>query len=316
MNKSDFEYDVAFSFLDKDHPLAVAIREKLTDAVSVFVYSERQAELAGKDGETTFNEVFGGKARLVVVLYREGWGESPWTRIEKTAIQNRAMDEGYDFTVFVLLESKIIPLQWIPKNRIWYNYPKFGIDGLAASIEARIQELGGNTKSPSVEDRAASANIALAGLRKRTEFLDSEKAVKPANDEAHALILSLEAKSKTVSDSNPELAIRIQRPSRELELYCLGLRLVVVWDISFTNSLRDSSLLAYFAEIRRDKISFDPVYQDILQREFTFWINESDDPGWREKHTKKFFTTSDLADHLLTELIQRVKSSRLKHLDP
>ncbi|MER9236229.1 hypothetical protein NKI56_29970 [Mesorhizobium sp. M0622] len=43
--------------------------------LKTFIYSERQKELAGTDGQTTFSEVYGKKARIVVILYRTEWGK-------------------------------------------------------------------------------------------------------------------------------------------------------------------------------------------------------------------------------------------------
>lgn len=52
MSDSGFKYDVAFSFLGRDEPLAVQLRDLLERRVRTFIYSdaERQATLAGRDG--------------------------------------------------------------------------------------------------------------------------------------------------------------------------------------------------------------------------------------------------------------------------
>ena len=85
MEKQDYKYDVAFSFLKKDESLARELNDNLKDKTKTFFYSMRQDKVAGTDGENTFNKVFGSEARVVVVLYRKGWGNSSWTRIEETA---------------------------------------------------------------------------------------------------------------------------------------------------------------------------------------------------------------------------------------
>jgi hypothetical protein len=77
-----FDYDVAISFLSADHGTAVALRELLAPSLRVFEFSSRQEELAGKDGLVEFRKSFRSAARLVVVLFRPGWGETPWTRVE------------------------------------------------------------------------------------------------------------------------------------------------------------------------------------------------------------------------------------------
>jgi hypothetical protein len=40
--------------------------------------TKRQEELAGTDGEQSFGKVFSEEARCVVVIYRTGWGETPY----------------------------------------------------------------------------------------------------------------------------------------------------------------------------------------------------------------------------------------------
>ena len=63
-----FAYDVAFSFLAEDEGLANELNGLVRDRLATFLYSERQAILAGTDGESTFGEVFARQARTVVVL--------------------------------------------------------------------------------------------------------------------------------------------------------------------------------------------------------------------------------------------------------
>ena len=52
----DFKYDVAFSFLAKDEPLAASLNEGLKDRMSTFLYSEQQKVLAGTDRRVDFQE--------------------------------------------------------------------------------------------------------------------------------------------------------------------------------------------------------------------------------------------------------------------
>ena len=110
-----YEYDVAFSFLNTDENIAIKLNDLLSGRFNTFIYSEKQAELAGKDGEEKFNEVFGRQARVVVVLYRNEWGTTKWTRIEMTAIKNRAFEYGYDFTS-VIQRDNIYGTQFHPEK--------------------------------------------------------------------------------------------------------------------------------------------------------------------------------------------------------
>lgn len=152
---NDFKYDVAFSFVAGDEGLAAQLNDLLQDRLKTFLYSERQAQIAGTDGEQSFNEVFARQARCVVILHRETWGNTNWTRIEETAIRNRAHDEGYDFALFVPLGDAPAVPRWVPKNRLWIGLERWGITAAAAVIEARAQELGAAPQAETLEDRAA-----------------------------------------------------------------------------------------------------------------------------------------------------------------
>ena len=90
---TEYKYDVAISFLQEDEPLAIEIADRLGGrvGVDVFVYSRRQNDLVGKDGLEAFSGVFGEQSRVVVVLHRGQWGQTPWTRVEETAIKNRGL---------------------------------------------------------------------------------------------------------------------------------------------------------------------------------------------------------------------------------
>lgn len=151
---TSYKYEVAFSFLSKDESVAAEVNDLLQDRLKTFLYSERQKELAGTDGEKSFSDVFGKEARLVVVLYREEWGTTKWTRIEETAIRSRAYNEGYEFTIFIKLDEGTPP-KWLPPTQLWFNYQRFGAVGAASVIEQRVKDLGGQTREETVQERAA-----------------------------------------------------------------------------------------------------------------------------------------------------------------
>ncbi len=47
MSKTEFDFDVAFSFLEKDEKLALSLSYLLKDRLHCFIYSEQQKILAG-----------------------------------------------------------------------------------------------------------------------------------------------------------------------------------------------------------------------------------------------------------------------------
>ncbi|HRH84414.1 MAG TPA: hypothetical protein PK210_09255 [Bacteroidia bacterium] len=212
--KTNYEFDVAFSFTQQDETLAYQINDLIQDRCKTFIYSEQQKKLAGADGEKKFNEVFSEQARLVVILFRSDWGLTPWTRIEETAIRNRGHEEGYDFTTFVQLDKAAQMPKWLPKNRIYYNFDRWGIKGLAPVIEARIEEAGGQSKSESIEDRSERLKRQRHAEKAREQFLQSHDAINAANQEMRLLIDKFKKLKPLIEDPTSHLHLgHSERPN-------------------------------------------------------------------------------------------------------
>jgi hypothetical protein len=169
-----FAYDVAFSFVAMDEGVATQLNDLLSPRLKTFIYSERQRDIAGTDGQESFSKVYGRSARIVVILFRPQWGETPWTRIERDAIKNRSLEEGWDFTTFVpTVEQPQMP-PWLPKTRLYVGLQRWGVQAAAAVIEARVAERGGNPRDETVEERAARFARA-ADLRQRQETVSAKR---------------------------------------------------------------------------------------------------------------------------------------------
>ena len=163
-----YEYDIAFSFLDRDENLASNLNDLLRDRVKTFLYTERQMELAGTEGDETFARVFRESARMVVVLFRPEWGKTKWTRVEETAIRSRAFELGFQFLKFIpLADPPGVPV-WLPPTQIWVGLEKWGVDGAAAILEERLRELGAHPHQETVEEHAARTAREI-GFQERQE---------------------------------------------------------------------------------------------------------------------------------------------------
>ncbi len=154
MSNSDFKCDIAFSFCAEDEELASSLHNEISKKYSAFIYYKRQEDLAGTDGEKTFNKIFNNDARTVIVLYQNKWGKTSWTRIEETAIRNRAFEKGYGFVLFVPVSEHFVMPEWLPKTSIYFDYFRFGIDGLFPVLDSHIQRNGGAPKVESTIDKA------------------------------------------------------------------------------------------------------------------------------------------------------------------
>src|SRR5262249_1869524 len=195
-NDDAFKYDIAFSFVREDESLATQLNDLLQDRYRTFLYSKAQEQLVGTDGEKTFNSVFGEQARTVAVLLRPEWGRTPWTRIEETAIRNRAFSQGYDFATFIVTAPGTPTPDWLPKPRIWYDFKRFGLNGAAAVLGTRIQERGGAAVNETLADRAARLRRAQVFDQERQAFQRGYEGVEAAREAHRRLVNDLKANTE------------------------------------------------------------------------------------------------------------------------
>jgi hypothetical protein len=302
MNVEAFNYDVAFSFLSADEPLAAQLNDILQDRLRTFLYSKRQGEVAGGDGEEIFNKVFAEQARLVIVLYRKGWGDTPWTRIEQTAIRKRGYEHGYEFAKFIPLDEPPSVPRWLPPTQTWIGLKRYGVEAAAAVIEARVQELGGQPKEESVLDRAERLDRQAKFDKRREQFRRSEPAVERAKQEVLKLGEALETTIKAIN-AKTSLRLAIIRDRRLITVTGLQRGLSIYWECHYANSLDGSALevslwdghppmpggffpLGEPNKIRTLKFDF-----DLLPTDTTTWIPTAD--------RKRAYSTGDLANHIL-----------------
>ena len=179
-------YDVAISFLSRDEPLAVQIHSELSEHLNVFIYSKRQEELAGTDGLESFRQVFLTQARLVVVLYRDGWGKTRWTAVEELAIKDRGFNGGWNSLLFVTLDDQSTYPPWLPETRLRLSYSSYG-DALVGAIKMRAQELGSAFKIETASEKAkrVQAREIVSTQRDHLLALQGSSAVQSERDALH-----------------------------------------------------------------------------------------------------------------------------------
>ncbi|MGD8782021.1 MAG: hypothetical protein PVH88_24045 [Ignavibacteria bacterium] len=245
MDNDKYKYDIAFSFLKEDENLAIQINDLLQDRSKTFLYSKRQEDIAGTDGEKTFNEVFGKLSRCVVVLYRKKWGTTPWTRIEETAIRNRAFEDGYDFSLFLPLDRTPSVPKYLPKTQIWIGLDRWDIKGAASVIEARVQTLGGTPKEETPTDIAAKIKRDKLYESERASLIGSVKGLEVARLELKNLFDELEDFKKSIEENNDGFSLGFQQKDRNCFVHYGGLTIRFYWQPAYSNTLEDSYL--YFA---------------------------------------------------------------------
>lgn len=313
MSEKKYKYEVAFSFVKDDEPLATAINDLIQERVATFLYSKRQEEIAGTDGEKSFNAVFGEESRIVVVLYRDSWGTTPWTRIEETAIRNRAFSEGYDFVIFVPVQKGAVLPKWFPKTQLWVGLERWGVEGAASVIEARIQQGGGEPREESVQDRAARLKRHIDAETARKKYLDSIEGVDSALKESTTLFEAIERRAQEIEKSTG-FSIRTKRVDRGIDLCASYGCLSVDWNYSYRNTLDGSHLSVVLwngTPIRPGRMFIDKPSQ-LRQERFNFYREYTGVMGWRHPDEKAFLSSEHLADHCLKVLMDHSHEQHMR----
>ncbi len=306
----EYKYDVAFSFLEQDEDLAKSLSDLFEGRLTSFIYSRKQEELAGTDGETTLNRVFGEEARIVVVLFKPGWGESAWTRIEQTAIQNRHFQDGYDFVTLVMLENGTQSPKWLPKNRIWIGFDRVGLETTAAIIEARVQEAGGLVREETITDKALRFDRELNRENQRKEFLGSSDGANAAKRELESLFDKLQAMTSEISAST-QFKFSTQRGSHDFIINSKDYVAVRVnWSMEYGNTLSGARLMV---ALYKGQLSLKGgVYLEnptrLDSRTFYFDVDKIGRNGWLRKNSSaSICSTQELAESCMSWLMEQLK---------
>jgi hypothetical protein len=138
------KYDVAISFLVQDLALAQALYDKLAEGLRVFFFPRNQEELAGTDGPESMRAPFRNESLLNVVLYREKWGNTPWTAVEAAAVKNSCLATGFKSLFFFIVEPSTALPGWLPETHVRFNYRDFSLEEAVGAIKLRVQERGGH----------------------------------------------------------------------------------------------------------------------------------------------------------------------------
>jgi hypothetical protein len=198
------DLDVAISFVNADLGFATELRDGIGESLNVFIYVQRQEEIAGTDGLESFRAVFRYRSRLVVILFRESWGHTSWTRVEQEAITDRFLKEGPDF-LFVVMMDDSLPPPWLPEKLIRFSLKDFGAQQAIGAIKARALERGSKVHQPSGAFLAQRSQERAEFAKKRALLLRTEEGVQAASREASTLVQFVSKKVEDLMKATPNV---------------------------------------------------------------------------------------------------------------
>lgn len=313
--QTEYIYEVGFSFLKQDEAIAYNLNDLIQERLSTFIYSKKQEELGGTDGEKKFNKVFYKECRVVVVLYRDGWGEKPWTRIEETAIKNRAFDKGWDFFLLVNLDTNSTLPTWIPKTYIWLEYQRYKTEGAVAVIEQKVKEKGGITRQETIADTAERLKRLRTAEKKREAFLRSQDALSEANNELQKIVEKLKDIKPIIEDPSTYLHLGTSERPRP-PMYEFGYS---GYNLCFNNSSGfdfdiESGVLKVTLYEKSGREHSDDKEQIHKQTNYRFDRDLIGNNGWSEHRTgKDFLTTDELIDKWVKQFINDIGKRKKNH---
>ena len=323
MPDKKYKYDLAISFLNQDEPIALDLHSRLNLNFNVFVYSKKQEELAGSDGTETFRKAFRSDSRMVVVLYRDGWGKTPWTRIEEGAITDRFLKEGWNWLLFIMLDSKSTPPPWLPETRIRLNLEDYGIEQAVGAIKSRLQEIGSRIQKETAKKKAKQIEGQVAFRAEKERLFSSSEGVKAFESEFNIIRQEISRIIDDISKDVKGITIQYGSESYHCVVTSGSVSIAVNWRPRYANDLHDSPLkimefngrLLLPQERGRFRVPFEP--KALSTHEFEPDITSVMKWCWRAKfHGETYFSSSELADFSLKVLLNLIDRSDKGEIPP
>ncbi|HRH10040.1 MAG TPA: hypothetical protein PLU73_00920 [Bacteroidia bacterium] len=311
---NNFNYDVAFSFTADKEYIAEKLNSLLKNRIKCFIYFERQEELAGSDGEKKFNSIFQFEARIVVIILSKDWGQTKWTKIEETAIRNRGYDEGYDFAIVIPTDSNVKVPNWLPKNRIWINIDRWGMESAAASIEARVIEADGKVNEETTAQKAKRLNDQLNKINYNRAIINSENGVKKFNDEVEIINTYAHLKVNEFQKVVPEWNMEIFRHQDNGVIIRSYNHCLIHSPIPYASNSADRAKIKFqiwdgVFDIQLRKTDEIYEYSIIKNDSFTFFIDHFDEVCWKDGKGNLHYTQK-LFDYYFDCLISNVSAAK------
>jgi hypothetical protein len=317
-------YDAAISFLFPDLGTAQALHDELANSgLNVFFFPRRQEELAGTNGMESMRAPFLG-ARVNVVLFRNPWGETPWTRVEDAAISERCFRGGWSTLMFVQLDKTSKLPAWLPPTHVRFSFDDYGLPQLIGAIKLRIQEHGGVIKRVDAIGKAAAVKREADYRADRDRLMrdahwigEIQKSIQGTMDELAKLTYEINAAQN--------LDIVVGPGSQTLAVIRTGyVSMGIGWQQPIVNYVGDhgsSECHLWAAEfsgmmpLRDERLFWIEPPRKLKQH--TFKVDVARDGGllWRVRDKDKFIRPSELADHIMQlflDLVHRANQGKVE----
>jgi len=186
--------------------------------------------------------VFKMEARLSVVLFRRGWGQTPWTALEEAGIKDRALLTRFtSFVPVVLADATALP-SWIPRFMLYISDENNTRSEAAAVIRARAQEVGATLKQRTAADQARAYMRTERSLIDRIRVLRSEEGVRLAMGAVQDLNAAISELVAEIHSREPQLPLEHESTTTMSFLVSPYVSTTTSWEVEFGNALSGAHL--------------------------------------------------------------------------
>jgi hypothetical protein len=324
-------YDVAMSFLSKDEAVASAIYQKLNEGLQVFFFPRSQEDLAGTDGLESMRKPFFDDSRVMLVLFRESWGKTPWTRVEETAIKEACLEHGWQRLFFVVLDPASTLPVWLPKTNVRFNYADYGLEQAVGAIKARVQENGGQNLPLTATKRGEIFEADERFRRDKSRMRSSDEGLNAILKNVIELFRQIEQKCAEVNAQGfLEIRCRSVFKEREITQSCSmtdgHVGVGVSWNQLYSNSLDRSSLiireynggLIFPDEMGLRSYAFGPP-ETLQEIKYSPDLSFAREYGWKQDDGTEFLSSAVLAERCVirfVDLANRYARGEIKNKSP
>ncbi|HEX6981300.1 MAG TPA: hypothetical protein VF181_00930 [Balneolaceae bacterium] len=237
-----------------------------------------------------------------MVLYRENWGKTKWTRVEENAIKDRCFNKGFNFLLFVPLEKNDLPV-WIPETLIYYDYQNFGLKNLIPVLHSHLKRNGVEEQKDDLDGLVSKIDDDLSYQKKLESYVWDEQSVQDFKNGVRKFKESLSQKAESLTEKYENIHVSVKEERDHLRVIYNGNQLVIYHRLGATNTIRKSYIrfrLMNGIHTGYHDLGTEPKL--IREKEYTPSIDRLGNFVWKLNENKNF-TTGELLEKHLKELI-------------
>jgi TIR domain/Squalene-hopene cyclase C-terminal domain/Prenyltransferase and squalene oxidase repeat len=135
-------YDIALSFSGSDREYASALALRLYQRGATVFYDRFETDtLWGSNLVDRLTSVYRDRARMCIMLVSREYVRRSWPRLERQSAQARALKEGEEYILPVMLEPGV-KVDGMPDTIGYISAAEFDIDSIAGLAMRRLERLG------------------------------------------------------------------------------------------------------------------------------------------------------------------------------